>query len=85
MTGHAKNDAALGGALGSGLIISTGAALATAGPAPVLICYTAVGLVVWIMLTGLCEVATYLPVPEGFTGYASRFVDPALGFALGWS
>ncbi|KAI7976954.1 hypothetical protein EIK77_002075 [Talaromyces pinophilus] len=74
---------ALGGALGSGLIIGTGSALASAGPAPILICYSVVGFVVWIMLTGLCEMGTYLPIPEGFTGYASRFVDPALGFALG--
>lgn len=76
---------ALGGALGSGLIIGTGSALATAGPAPILICYSVVGFVVWIMLTGLCEMGTYLPIPEGFTGFASRFVDPAMGFALGWS
>ncbi|KAL1874622.1 amino acid transporter [Paecilomyces lecythidis] len=76
---------ALGGALGSGLIIGTGSALANAGPAPVLIGYSTVGFVVWIMLTGLCEMATYLPIPEGFVGFASRFVDPALGFALGWT
>ncbi|EXJ87148.1 hypothetical protein A1O3_04107 [Capronia epimyces CBS 606.96] len=76
---------ALGGALGSGLIIGTGSALASSGPAAVLIAYSMVGFVVWLMLTGLCEMGTYLPIAEGFTGYASRFVDPALGFALGWS
>ncbi|EXJ83321.1 hypothetical protein A1O1_06942 [Capronia coronata CBS 617.96] len=75
---------ALGGALGSGLIIGTGSALASSGPAAVLIAYSLVGFVVWLMLTGLCEMGTYLPIAEGFTGYASRFVDPALGFALGW-
>lgn len=26
-----------------------------------------------------------LPLPSGFTGYAFRFVDPALGFATGKS
>lgn len=78
-------DAALGGALGSGLIIGTGSALAATGPASVLVAYTVVGFVVWLMLTGLCEMGAYLPIAEGFTGYASRFVDPALGFALGWS
>ncbi|KAK5223783.1 amino acid transporter [Exophiala xenobiotica] len=76
---------ALGGALGSGLIIGTGSALASSGPASVLISYTVVGIVVWLMLTGLCEMGTYLPIAEGFTGYASRFVDPAMGFALGYS
>ncbi|KIX01626.1 uncharacterized protein Z518_09352 [Rhinocladiella mackenziei CBS 650.93] len=76
---------ALGGALGSGLIIGTGSALAGSGPAAVLIAYSVVGFVVWLMLTGLCEMGTYLPIAEGFTGYATRFVDPALGFSLGWS
>ena len=29
--------------------------------------------------------AAWLPLPSGFTGFAHRFVDPALGFALGWN
>lgn len=27
--------------------------------------------------------AAWLPLASGFTGFAHRFVDPALGFALG--
>jgi yeast amino acid transporter len=29
--------------------------------------------------------AAFLPHKKGFAGYATRFVDPALGFALGWN
>ena len=29
--------------------------------------------------------ATYLPVSGSFSTYATRFVDPSLGFALGWN
>ena len=29
--------------------------------------------------------AAWLPLPSGFTGYATRFVDEALGFTLGWN
>jgi amino acid transporter len=29
--------------------------------------------------------AAYLPHKKGFAGYSTRFVDPALGFALGWN
>jgi amino acid permease len=29
------------------------------------------------------EMAAWLPLASGFTGFAHRFVDPALGFALG--
>jgi yeast amino acid transporter len=36
-------------------------------------------------MAALGEMAAWLPLPSGFTGYAHRFVDPALGFSLGWN
>jgi amino acid transporter len=36
-------------------------------------------------MSALGEMAAWLPLPSGFTGYAHRFVDPALGFSLGWT
>ncbi|KAF8463854.1 amino acid permease [Kalaharituber pfeilii] len=76
---------AIGGAIGTGLIIGTGAALAKAGPLPILISYTIVGFIVYLVMCALGEMAAWLPLGSGFTGYASRFCDPALGFALGWT
>ena len=76
---------ALGGALGTGLIIGTGATLATAGPAAVLICYSLIGLLVYVVMTALGEMATWLPAAGGFANYATRWVDPALGFSLGYT
>lgn len=76
---------AIGGAIGTGLIIGTGAALARAGPGSVFIAYTIVGLVVFIVMAALGEMAAWLPMSSGFTGYATRFCDPSLGFALGWT
>lgn len=76
---------ALGGALGSGLLIGTGSALARSGPASIFICYSIVGFVVWIMMTALCETTASFPIPSGFTGHATRFVDPSVGVALGYS
>ncbi|ORY18233.1 amino acid permease/ SLC12A domain-containing protein [Clohesyomyces aquaticus] len=76
---------AIGGAIGTGLIIGTGAALARAGPGSILISYSMVGLLVYIVMCGLGEMAAWLPHASGFSGYATRFVDPALGFALGWT
>ncbi len=35
------------------------------------------------MMVALGEMAALFPVAGGFTHYATRFVDPALGFALG--
>jgi amino acid transporter len=75
---------AIGGAIGTGLIIGTGAALARAGPASILISYTFVGFLVFIVMAALGEMAAWLPMGDGFAGYAARFCDPALGFALGY-
>ncbi|RPB09543.1 dicarboxylic amino acid permease [Morchella conica CCBAS932] len=76
---------AIGGAIGTGLIIGTGSALARAGPASILISYTIVGFLVYLVMCALGEMAAWLPMSSGFTGYAARFCDPALGFALGYT
>lgn len=75
---------AIGGAIGTGLIIGTGKALAQAGPGSVFISYTVIGFVVFLVMAALGEMAAWLPMSAGFSGYASRFCDPSLGFALGW-
>lgn len=75
---------AIGGALGTGLLIGTGSALKTAGPASILIAYSAIGFVVYMVMCGLGEVATFIPLADGFAGYCNRYVDPALGFACGY-
>jgi len=76
---------AIGGAIGTGLIIGTGAALARAGPGSVFIAYTMVGFLVALVMAALGEMAAWLPLSSGFTGYAARFCDPSLSFALGWT
>lgn len=76
---------AIGGAIGTGLIIGTGKALAQAGPGSIFISYSIVGFVVYLVMAALGEMAAWLPMSAGFTGYASRFCDPSLGFALGWT
>ncbi|KAI0534657.1 amino acid permease [Xylaria digitata] len=76
---------AIGGAIGTGLIIGTGKALAKAGPAAILISYSVIGFIVFLVMAGLGEISAWLPMSAGFTGYASRFCDPSLGFALGWT
>ncbi|PHH89397.1 hypothetical protein CDD83_6155 [Cordyceps sp. RAO-2017] len=76
---------ALGGSLGTGLLISSGKALAQGGPGSLVISYVAVGLVVFCVLAALGEMTAYLPLHSGFAGYASRYCHPSLGFALGWT
>ena len=76
---------AIGGAIGTGLIIGTGKALAQAGPGSIFISCSVVGFVVFMVMAALGEMAAWLPMSAGFTGYATRFCDPSLGFALGWT
>ncbi|RDL38531.1 Uncharacterized protein BP5553_02871 [Venustampulla echinocandica] len=76
---------ALGGALGTGLLINTGPYLAQSGPVSMLIGYALVGVLCYAVMAGLGEMACWLPLASGFTGLAGRFADPALGFALGWN
>lgn len=75
---------AIGATFGTGLFLGTGAALAKAGPASLLIGFVFIGLVVFSVMVALGEMAAYMPVAGAFTVYASRFVDPTLGFAMGW-
>ncbi len=79
------NMIALGGAIGTGLFLASGASVSTAGPGGALVAYGVIGIMVYFLMTSLGEMATYLPVPGSFGTYAARFVDPALGFAIGWN
>ncbi|KAF8522315.1 putative DIP5-glutamate and aspartate permease [Hysterangium stoloniferum] len=76
---------ALGGAVGTGLIIGSGTALQRGGPLGLFLGYSYVGFTCYLVMVSLGEMAAYLPHKKGFAGYATRFVDPALGFALGWN
>ncbi|KAK2046269.1 amino acid permease [Colletotrichum somersetense] len=75
---------AIGGTVGTGLFLGSGKAIAASGPVGTLIAFVFVGSIVFSVMTALCEMATYIPVPGAFTSYASRFIDPTLGFAMGW-
>ncbi|RDW59591.1 amino acid permease-1 [Coleophoma cylindrospora] len=75
---------AIGGTIGTGLFIGSGSALAKAGPVGALIAYIFVGSLVYSVMISLGEMATYIPITGAFTQYATRFVDPSLGFAMGW-
>ncbi|KAG1446094.1 hypothetical protein G6F56_009688 [Rhizopus delemar] len=75
----------LGGCIGTGLFLNSGQNISTAGPAGALIAYIVIGLMVYCLMTCLGEMATYMPVSGSFNHYATRFIDPALGFALGWN
>ena len=76
---------ALGGCIGTGLFMTSGSTIAKAGPGGALVAYAAMGLMVYFLMTSLGELATHLPTSGSFAAYNARYVDPALGFAMGWN
>ncbi|RUS24500.1 lysine-specific permease, partial [Jimgerdemannia flammicorona] len=75
---------AIGGTIGTGIFVSSGASIAAAGPGGALVSYLLVAVMVYFIVMSLGEMSALIPVSGAFTTFASRFVDPALGFTLGW-
>ena len=76
---------ALGGSIGTGLFVASGATIHMAGPGGALLAYAAIGIMVYFLMTSLGEMATYMPISGSFASYSGKFIDPALGFAMGWN
>jgi amino acid transporter len=75
---------AIGSNIGTGLFIGSGQALGNGGPLSLVVAFLLIGISLTIMMQCLGEMAVVLPVSGSFTRYATRFYDPALGFAMGW-
>lgn len=75
---------AIGGAIGAGLFVGSGSALATGGPGSLVIGYMIVGSLLLCTVQALGEMAVLFPVNGAFYTYIVRFVDPSFGFAVGW-
>jgi amino acid transporter len=75
---------AIGGSIGTGLFVTSGAALAGGGPAALIIAYGIIGILMFCTVQALGELAVTFPVAGSFSAYSTRFLDPAWGFAMGW-
>lgn len=53
---------AIAGTIGTGLFLGTGRSLAQGGPASLLLCYGIIGIIVYVTLLLLGEMATQYPV-----------------------
>lgn len=77
---------ALGGAIGTGLFVGSGAALATCGAGALFLSYIVLSVVVWFIMNILSEMAAFLPVPGvGAQQFMNDYLDPSFGFALGYN
>ncbi|MCP1440377.1 lysine-specific permease [Erwinia persicina] len=76
---------AIGGSIGTGLFVASGATISQAGPGGALLSYALIGLMVYFLMTSLGELAAFMPVSGSFSTYGSNFVEEGFGFALGWN
>jgi len=79
------NMIAIGGTIGTGIFMGSGASVSIAGPGGALVAYALTGIMVYFVMTSLGELSTHNPVAGSFYTYAARYVDPAFGFSLGWA
>ncbi|MCI7690415.1 amino acid permease [Trueperella pyogenes] len=79
------NMIAIGGAIGTGLFVASGATISQAGPGGALLAYTLIGAMVFFLMQSLGEMATYSPVAGSFGHYGTHYVSPSFGFAMGWN
>ncbi|KAH6683029.1 amino acid permease/ SLC12A domain-containing protein [Halenospora varia] len=76
---------ALGGTIGTGLFLGIGSAFKNSGPLSVLLGYSFTGIAIFAMMQCLGEMATWLPLPGSIPQFCARYVDDAMGFAVGWN
>ncbi|MCP3020637.1 amino acid permease [Cupriavidus basilensis] len=76
---------AIGGSIGTGLFVASGATIAQAGPGGALAAYILIGAMVYFLMTSLGELAAYMPVSGSFATYGALYVEEGFGFALGWN
>jgi GABA permease len=74
---------AIGGVIGAGLFVGSGAAIQQAGPG-ILLAYAAAGLVVILVMRMLGEMAAANPETGSFSTYADKALGRWAGLTIGW-
>ncbi|TXI13106.1 MAG: amino acid permease [Polynucleobacter sp.] len=74
---------ALGSTIGVGLFLGSATAIQLAGPS-IILGYVLAGLVAFIVLRALGEMAVHEPVSGSFSHYATRYIGPLAGYLVGW-
>ncbi|MEV5314887.1 MULTISPECIES: amino acid permease [unclassified Streptomyces] len=75
---------ALGGVIGAGLFVGSGAGIAAAGPS-IIIAYVLSGLLVMLVMRMLGEMSAAYPSSGSFSAHAERAIGPWAGFTAGWA
>ena len=74
---------ALGSTIGVGLFLGSATAIQLAGPS-ILLGYLIAGIIAFIVLRALGEMAVFNPVAGSFAHYANEYVGSLAGYLVGW-
>jgi arginine/ornithine permease len=75
----------LGGVIGSGFFLGTGYTINQAGPGGAVLSYIVGGLIMYLTMLCLGELAVAMPVSGSFQTYSTQFIGPGFGFTIGWT
>lgn len=75
---------ALGGVIGAGLFVGSGAGIAAAGPS-IVVAYVISGVLVMLVMRMLGEMSAAYPSSGSFSAHAERAIGPWAGFTAGWA
>ena len=75
---------ALGGIIGSGYFLGTGEVVSQVGPS-VFIAYIFGGIIVYLTMLCMGELAVAIPISGSFITYTAEFISPAIACGVGWS
>ncbi|KAI8594696.1 lysine-specific permease [Dissophora ornata] len=75
---------AVSGTIGTGLFLTSGSTIATAGPGGALLAYALVGVWLVFVCQAIGEIATLLPLPGAFNAWGGRIFDEAFSFQMTW-
>ncbi|WP_210608356.1 amino acid permease [Priestia flexa] len=74
----------LGGVIGTGLFLSSGYTIGQAGPGGAMLAYLVGGFIMYLVMLCLGELSVAMPHAGSFQVYATKFIGPGTGFAVGW-
>lgn len=75
---------ALGGIIGSGYFLGTAEVVKMVGPA-VFFAYLLGGLIVYLTMLCMGELAVAIPISGSFINYTAEFISPTIACGVGWS
>ncbi|WP_203619819.1 amino acid permease [Apilactobacillus nanyangensis] len=74
----------LGGVIGTGIFMSTGYSIQTAGPIGTILAYVIGSILVCMVMACLGELSVHDPNTGAFHTYASKYINPGVGFITAW-